>query len=364
VVVTGELELASWFISAPVLAVTGTNGKSTTTTLAGEIVAATGRPTFVGGNLGVPLCEAVGTAAAGPAGACVVEVSSYQLETTAAFHPRAAILLNITPDHLDRYGGMEGYAAAKERIFLAQTADDVAVLNVDDPRVEAMGARVKSRVVPFSTRRALAEGGWVEPGALCLRLPGGATERYPAELPGLIGRHNQENALAASLAARFLGATPAQVRATLLAFRPLPHRMTLVTEVGGVAFFDDSKGTNVGAVEAALSGFPRPVVLIAGGRDKGGGYAPLATAMKQVGRGAVVIGEAAPAIEAALAGVVPVVRAASLEAAVAAAAELARPGDAVVLSPACASFDMFRNYEHRGDVFRAAVLALGSGGDA
>jgi UDP-N-acetylmuramoylalanine--D-glutamate ligase len=362
VTITGELELASRFVSAPVLAVTGTNGKSTTTTLAGAIMAASGRPTFVGGNLGVPFAEAVGTPAAGPGGACVVEVSSYQLETTSRFRPRAAVLLNITPDHLDRYAGLDDYAAAKARIFLAQGAEDFAVINVDDPRVEALSRGTKSRVVPFSTRRVLAEGGWVEGGALRLRLPGGEREVYPTELPGLIGRHNQENALAAALGGRLLGATPDEVRATLLAFRPLPHRMTLVAEVDGVAFFDDSKGTNVGAVEAALTGFPRPVVLIAGGRDKGGGYAPLATAMKAVGRGAVVIGEAAAAIEAALAGVVPVIAAGTLEEAVTAAARMARAGDAVVLSPACASFDMFRNYEHRGDVFRAAVLALAGRG--
>ncbi len=362
--VTGELELGAWFVQAPLLAVTGTNGKSTTTTLAGAMLAATGRPTFVGGNLGVPLCEAVGTPAAGPGGHVVVEVSSFQLETTARFAPRVGILLNISPDHLDRYDGIEGYAAAKARLFAAQRAEDFALVNVDDDRVRAIAERVPGQVVPLSTRRSLADqpgaaAGWLEGRELLLRLPGSPTpERYPAQAPGLVGRHNSENALAAALGARLSGASADQVRATLLAFRPLPHRMILVRERAGVAFYDDSKGTNVGAVVAALDGFPRPVVLIAGGRDKGGSYAPLAAALAPVGRAAVLIGEAASRIDAGLAGVVPVRHAPTLEAAVAVAAELARPGDAVVLSPACSSFDMFRNYEHRGDVFAAAVTAL------
>jgi UDP-N-acetylmuramoylalanine--D-glutamate ligase len=361
--IIGELELASRFVTAPILGITGTNGKSTTTTLAGEMMAASGRPTFVGGNLGVPFCEAVGSAAAGARGACVVEVSSFQLETTERFAPRVAVLLNITPDHLDRYAGIDDYAAAKARIFLGQGPGDHAVVNVDDPRVEAISRTVCSRVVPLSTRRPLPEGGYLEGSELCLRLPGQPLERYPtANLPGLWGRHNLENALAAALGARLLGATVTDVRSTLVLFRPLPHRMTLVAEVGGVAFFDDSKGTNVGAVVAALGGFPKRVVLIAGGRDKGGSYAPLAEVMREVGRGAVVIGEAGPSIAAALSPVVPVVAAGTLEEAVARAAALATPGDAVVLSPACSSFDMFRNYEHRGEAFRAAVVALAAGG--
>jgi UDP-N-acetylmuramoylalanine--D-glutamate ligase len=276
--VIGELELGARFVAAPILAITGTNGKSTTTTLAGAIMQGTGRPTFVGGNLGVPLVEAAFSPAAGPGGVVVVEVSSFQLEATESFHAKVAILLNITPDHLDRYEGMDGYAAAKARVFENQTSADFAVINIDDPRVATIGRTLPSTVLPFSTSRVLAEGGWVESGAggaqLCLQLPGGTVERYPANLPGLIGRHNQENALAAALAARALGASPAVVAAALPAFSPLPHRMTLVGRRGDVSYFDDSKGTNVGAVVAALTGFPQPVVLIAGGRDKGGSYEP------------------------------------------------------------------------------------------
>ncbi len=381
VTITGELELASRFVQAPMLAVTGTNGKSTTTTLAGAMLAATGRPTFVGGNLGTPLCEAVDTPAAGPQGMVAVEVSSFQLETADRFAPRVGIVLNISPDHLDRYANIEDYAAAKARLFQAQGPGDFALLNVDDPRVKAMATSVRSRVAAVSTRRRLDGdeiSGWVEGDAIVLRvpgrgertplpaavgqrlapLPGGEFERYPAQAPGLVGRHNTENALAAALGARLMGVPPGQVRDSLLAFRPLPHRMTLVGDRGGVVFYDDSKGTNVGAVVAALDGFPRKVVLIAGGRDKGGSYAPLAQALAGVGRAAVLIGEAADRIEAALTPVLPVARAGSMEEAVARAAALARPGDAVVLSPACASFDMFRNYAHRGEAFAAAVAAL------
>jgi UDP-N-acetylmuramoylalanine--D-glutamate ligase len=356
--ITGELELASWFVNAPVVAITGTNGKSTTTTLCGAILAANGRPTFVGGNLGVPFAETVETPAGQPGGLCVLEVSSFQLETAVSFRPQVAVLLNITPDHLDRHPTLEAYVAAKARLFAAQTPADFAVLNIDDPLVETAAKGIRSHRVLISTRRALDVGGWIESDALCVRLAGGPVEYYPAHLPGLVGRHNLENALAALVAGRLAGALPAEARHALLAFRPLAHRMELVGELDGVFFYDDSKGTNVGAVVAALDRFPRPVVLIAGGRDKGGSYEPLAQVMKQAGRGAVLIGEAAPKLREALAPVVPVETAATMEAAVVQAATMARSGDAVLLSPACSSFDMFRSYQHRAEVFRAAVKNL------
>ncbi len=362
--ITGELELASQFVAATIVAVTGTNGKSTTTTLVGEMLRATGRPTFVGGNLGEPLAEAVGTPAAAAGGFCVVEVSSFQLETVGAFHPRVAVLLNITPDHLDRHGGLDGYAAAKARIFAAQTADDFAVVNFDDPLAVRASAAARSRRDGFSIVESLATGAWLG-GPLMLKLADQPPESYPADLAWLLGqRHNQANALAALLAARLAGASPAEARAGLLAFRPLSHRMELVTETDGIAYYDDSKGTNVGAVVAALDGFPRPVVLIAGGRDKGGDYAPLAAALGRVGRAAILIGEAADKMQTAFEGVVPVERAPTLEAAVDAAHRLARPGDAVVLSPACSSFDMFRDYAHRSQVFREAVARVSQAGSA
>jgi UDP-N-acetylmuramoylalanine--D-glutamate ligase len=358
VAITGELELASRFVAGTVIAITGTNGKSTTTTLTGDMMTATGRPTFVGGNLGDPLADAVGSAAAGRDGVCVVECSSFQLETVDTFHPRVAVLLNVTADHLDRYPDLAGYAAAKARVFAAQTAADHAVVNLDDPLAVSVSDGIHSRRVGFSVTRRLDEGGWLEPDALAIRLPAGDTERYPLQPPGLVGRHNQANALAALLSSRLAGASEAEARAALLAFRPLAHRMELVAEADRVAYYDDSKGTNVGAVVAALEGFPRPVVLIAGGRDKGGDYAPLVAALKSVGRAAVLIGEAADKIAAALRGVLPVERAPTMEAAVDAARALARPGDAVVLSPACSSFDMFRDYAHRAEVFRAAVARI------
>jgi UDP-N-acetylmuramoylalanine--D-glutamate ligase len=358
VFITGELELASWFIESPVVAITGTNGKSTTTTLCGAMLAATGRPTFVGGNLGTPLAEVVGTPAAGIGGICVVEVSSFQLETVRAFRPQVAVLLNISPDHLDRYPDFSPYLAAKQRVFEAQTASDFAVVNIDDPNVETAARRIQSRCILISTHQALGVGGWLEGDSLCVRLPGGPIEYYPAILPGLVGRHNQENALAALVASRLLGALPAESRYALMAFRPLPHRMELVGDFNDIEFYDDSKGTNVGAVVAALDGFPRKVVLIAGGKDKGGSYDPLREVMKRHGRAAVLIGEAAPKIRAALGGVVPVEMAGDMDEAVHCAAELAERGDAVVLSPACSSFDMFRDYAHRAEVYRTAVQTM------
>jgi UDP-N-acetylmuramoylalanine--D-glutamate ligase len=356
--ITGEMEVASRFIDSTMVAITGTNGKSTTTTLAGAVTKASGRPTFVGGNLGDPLALAVGTPAGSAGGACVVEVSSFQLETVVTFAPRVAVLLNITPDHLDRYRDMEHYAATKARIFEAQRASDFAVVNADDPLVMRHSERVRARKLGFSLERKLNEGAWLDGEELVLRLPGAKTECYPTAVPALVGRHNQANALAALLASRLLGASHAEALRALGEFQPLAHRMELVAKAGGVVYYDDSKGTNVGAVVAALDGFPRRVVLIAGGRDKGGDYAPLAQAMARVGRAAVLIGEAADKIEASFRSVVPVKRAASMEEAVETAAHLALPGDAVVLSPACSSFDMFRDYAHRAQVFRAAVERL------
>ncbi|HXJ23302.1 MAG TPA: UDP-N-acetylmuramoyl-L-alanine--D-glutamate ligase [Polyangia bacterium] len=362
VAITGELELASHFVSAPIVAITGTNGKSTTTTLIGEMLRATGRPTFVGGNLGEPLAEAVGTPAAERDGFCVVEASSFQLETVREFRPRVAVLLNITPDHLDRYDGMDGYAAAKARIFAAQDAADDAVVNADDLLSVRAASTAPSRQLQFSIARPLAAGAWLQDGALHVMVPGEPMEAYPGDLSWLAGqRHNQANALAALLAARLAGASPDAARAGLLAFRPLDHRMELVADSGGVTYYDDSKGTNVGAVVAALDGFPRSVVLIAGGRDKGGDYAPLAEVLARVGRAAILIGEAADKMEAAFRGHVAVQRAPTMDDAVTAARAAARPGDAVVLSPACSSFDMFRDYAHRAEVFRAAVARVARG---
>jgi UDP-N-acetylmuramoylalanine--D-glutamate ligase len=225
VAITGELEVGSWFNGGTIIAITGTNGKSTTTTLCGAILKASGSPTFVGGNLGEPLCEAVGTRAASPGGMSVVEVSSFQLETTETFHPRVAVLLNVTPDHLDRYASFDAYAATKARIFARQGPSDFAVLNADDALVRRSAEGIAAQPILLSTARALEKGGWVEGDTLCVRLPGGDCERYPLHSPSLVGRHNHENALAALLAARLVGATPSEARRALLEFRALSHRM-------------------------------------------------------------------------------------------------------------------------------------------
>lgn len=348
--ITGEIELAARFIEAPIVAVTGTNGKSTVTALAGEIARRTGRPTFVGGNLGTPLITCAGTDAATARGIVVVELSSFQLETCERLRPRAATITNLTPDHLERYPDLDAYAAAKWRIAQRMDPGDTLVLNADDDLLMT-GARRPA--LTFGVRRR--GDAFVDGDALVV-----LGERYPIAELGLVGRHNLANALAALLLMRGSGlASYEQARAGLAAFRPLPHRMQLVGERAGVRYYDDSKATNVDAVVAGLDGFPAPFALIAGGRDKGASYAPLVAALTQNAcRGVVLIGEAAEAIERAIAGAVPTARAASMEEAVRKAGALARPGDAVVLSPACSSYDMFENYEHRGRVFRAAVEAL------
>jgi UDP-N-acetylmuramoylalanine--D-glutamate ligase len=269
-----------------------------------------------------------------------------------------AVLLNITPDHLDRYPDIDAYVAAKAQMFSAQKQSDFAVMNLDDPYVLEVARNVRSHFVPISTTQVLSEGGWLEGDTLNLRIPGCEIERYTADNPRLVGRHNLENTLAAMVASRLGGALPSEVRRGLLTFKPLPHRMELCAQADGVRYYNDSKGTNVGATVAALTGFPRPVVLIAGGRDKGGSYDSLVRAMAQVGRAIVLIGEAADRIEAAMQGTVPILRATSMEDAVRKAAGSAQRGDAVILSPACSSFDMFNNYGERGAAFRAAAAKL------
>lgn len=384
--ITGEIELASRFIEAPIVGITGTNGKSTVTSLCGAIAAATGRPSFCGGNLGTPLIEAVGTAAAGRDGVVVVELSSYQLETVETLRCEAATVLNLTPDHLDRYPSLREYGDTKARIFRNMPPLATRVLNADDPEVRALFERSYGVGLPtlwFSTggppplqtfmERSLGLGGFVDRTDLVLRgaagfgklVSGGQPdeERYPMDELQLVGRHNQANVLAALLLMRASGlASHEQARAALRGFHALPHRMQLIGEAAGVRFYDDSKGTNVDAVVAGLEGFPAPLVLIAGGRDKGGSYAPLRAVLdRNRTRGVILLGEATPLIARALEGcafAVQPVR--TMDEAVKRAIALCEPGDAVVLSPACSSFDMFRDYAHRAAVFCAAVAALPS----
>jgi UDP-N-acetylmuramoylalanine--D-glutamate ligase len=365
--VTGEIELASRFIEAPIVGITGTNGKSTVTALCGALAQASGRPAFVGGNLGTPLVEAVGTEAASPSGICVVELSSYQLETVDTFHPRAAAFLNLTPDHLDRYGTMDAYGAAKMNIARNMRRDDVFVMPAGDAAVRAAfdawsrgrgeGPMVHHFVLGrtrLQTRLAALDA-----QDFVLVLDGGE-ERYARSLSHLMGRHNDLNVLAALLLVRASNlVSPEAVRAGLASFRALPHRMQLVAEKSGVRYFDDSKATNVDSVVAGLDGFPVPFSLIAGGRDKGGSYAPLVEALRRAScRGVVTIGEAAPLIERALDGSgIACERGGDMADAVRRARARVGTGEAVVLSPACSSFDMFQNYEHRGAAFLAAAEA-------
>jgi UDP-N-acetylmuramoylalanine--D-glutamate ligase len=346
--VIGELEFACRSIGAPILAVGGTNGKSTTTTLLAELLTASGKRVFAGGNLGTPAAEAVGH----EYDAVVLEVSSFQLERAPSFRPHVSVLLNITEDHLDRYPSFLAYAEAKGNAFVNQTPDDFAIVPSDDVECERQARRGHGRLVHFgpSGDYAVDAHGVVETAS---------GERFDLEASKLFGRHNRENAAAAIAAARALGASLEAARRALVEFTPLAHRMALAGTVRGVRFYDDSKGTNVGAAVTALRGLNETRgVLNAGGRDKLGSYEPLVQALVERGRAAVLIGEAADRIAEAIAGRVRVERAVSMNEAVATAFALAQPGDAVLLSPACSSFDMFKSYADRGQKFVEAVALL------
>jgi len=352
--IISELELASRFLADPIVLIGGTNGKSTVTALVGRMLSAARSRIFVGGNFGTPLCEAVGARW----DALVVEISSFQAERVPTLHARTAALLNISEDHLDRYPDFAAYARAKGNPFAVLTEQDVAVLPAGDQACAEQASRGRARQVTFA---AEPDTGDVSPSGADIhdRLTGA---RYPLAELKLPGRHNLQNACAAIAVAASMGAVPEAIRRGLGLFDGLRHRTELVAEHGGVVYYDDSKGTNVGAAVAALSGLPQPrVVLIAGGRDKQGSYEPLVAALHERGRALVVLGEAADRIARAAAGVLPIVRAAGMAEAVSLARALAQPGDAVLLSPACSSFDMFQSYSQRGEAFAAAVRSAVGG---
>ena len=352
--VWSEIELASRLLECPLIAITGTNGKSTTTTLVGLALERAGRRTFTGGNLGTPLVSAV----ANPPEIAVAEVSTFQLEWVLRLRPRIACLLNVTPDHLDRHASFAEYRDLKARLFAAQQAGDVAVLNRDDPSVWSLAPQLAAKVVSFGMAPTTT-GAFAADGAAVLRLPSAPEERYDLSRTRLAGRHNLENILAAVTVARLAGAPADAVQAAIDTIEPLRHRLALVAERAGVRWFDDSKATNVGAAVKSLESFPGPVVLLAGGLGKGGDYAPLAKAAVGKVTLALVFGAARAEVGAALATAgVRVEEAKSLEAAVAAAGAAVRPGDTVLLAPACSSFDMFTDYAARGRAFQAAVEAL------
>jgi UDP-N-acetylmuramoylalanine--D-glutamate ligase len=377
--VIAEIELAYRLLhpEATLVAITGTNGKSTTTALTGALCAASGRPTFCGGNLGnMPLIDAVDHPANAPGGLVVAEVAAFMLENCTSFAPHVGVLTNITEDHLDRFGTMERYAEMKGRIWDRQRPGDVAIANAADSWVMGETQGIASRLYTFDSRRGATNerGAYLDGKELVLRLapeveahglrPGAeVVERYPTDDLVIVGNHNMENAMCAYLAARLVGVPVEAVRAGARGYRPLPHRMELVGDLSNIYFYDDSKGTNVASVAASVRGFPRPLVLIAGGLDKGGSYAPMLEALDGTCKGIVLIGMAAPLIRAACAerGVTyPVIDATDMHDAVRRATALCTAGDAVVLSPACASYDMFQNFGHRGRVFREAVAAVGA----
>lgn len=351
--VWGEVELATRALAHPtrLVAVGGTNGKSTTTSLVGALLEAAGIVTFTGGNLGEPLAAHADERF----GAVVLEVSSFQMERAPTFRPEVSVLLNVTPDHLDRYPDLDAYARAKGNAFANQGPGDVAVVPANDPICLAQAHRGGGRVVTFGPGGDFD----VTDEAVIDHARGVAYRRDEIRLAG---GHNALNVAAALAAVSPFELRPELVREVLTRFEGLAHRMALVAEHRGVRYYDDSKGTNVGAAVTAVRGVREArVVLVAGGRDKGGSYGPLVEALRDKGRAAVLVGEAAPLLRDAIGGAVPVRLATSMEDAVRAAAELAQPGDAVLLSPACSSFDMFRDYKHRGEVFVAAVQALAGG---
>ncbi len=363
--VIGEIELAAQFLPGPIVAITGSNGKTTTTTLAGEILAAGGLPTLVGGNIGTPAISLAEQAR--PETVIVLEVSSFQLETIQTFRPKIAVVLNVTPDHLDRHRTLDAYVNAKVRIFENQRGDDFAVLNEDDPTCVAMAARTRAQVFWFSRQKEVKQGAWVREGKILFR-DGTREQRTPprdimlvSEIP-LKGAHNLENVLAAVCAGALMGCAPEKIRQAVQEFKAVEHRLEFVATIRGVDYYNDSKATNVDATIKALESFPANIHLILGGKDKGSDYSVLNDLLQQRVKRVYTIGAAAAKIESQIVsskgGGVEVVHAETLENALRKANAVAQAGDVVLLAPACASFDQFKNYEQRGQVFKEIVRGL------
>lgn len=358
--VIGEIELAYRFLKGRVVGITGSNGKTTTTALIGELLKNSGIATQVGGNIGTPLLSL--TATSTDDGWTVVELSSFQLETIVDFRPNVGICLNVTPNHLDRYEGFHEYAAAKHRIFMNQTADDVAILNADDEITASWAAGgLKANVVLFSVKRELEEGLFLRGNELVCRSNGKEKVLTTRDDIFLRGLHNVENVLAAFAAGLACGASPESMRKTVKEFKGVEHRIEFVAEIDGVKFYNDSKATSVDATSKALEALSSgegKTVLILGGRGKNAPYAPLIDLIERSVRSLILIGEDADNIETQLSRHTEIVRAGSMEDAVAKGFTAAKSGDVVLLAPACASFDMFKSYEERGTVFKAAVMKL------
>lgn len=353
--VIGELELAASFLKGRCVAITGSNGKTTTTALLGEILQEAGMHTLVGGNIGVPVVALIDESADDTWS--VLEVSSFQLESTAMFHPRIAVILNITPDHLDRHGTFENYAMAKERIFARQDGNDSLVLNADNVRAASAAARTASRVYWFSLEHEVERGAWVKEGHVVFREGPGAAVESVLPLGGipLKGEHNVENVLAAVCAARLAGAPQQAIRRAIENFKAVEHRLEYVATLNGVEFYNDSKATNVDATARAIAAFPAGIHLILGGKDKNSDYTQLESLLRERVRAVYTIGSAAHKIESQLRGMVVLHSCETLNKAVNDAASASHPGEVVLLAPACSSFDQFESYEHRGRVFKELV---------
>jgi len=359
--VIGEVELASRFMRGRIVGITGTNGKTTTTSLIGELLKDAGLKVQVGGNIGTPLISLVETSR--DDGWTVAELSSFQLETIADFHPSVALVLNVTPNHMDRYESVTDYAAAKHRIFRNQTAEDVAILNADDEIVSSWASGLRAHVVMFSVRRELEEGLFLRGRELVSRTKEGERVLLSRDEMQLRGLHNVENVLAALAAGLACGAAPDSMRETVKRFQPVEHRMERVATIDGVTFYNDSKATSVDATLKALEALADDegqVVLILGGRGKRAPYAPLAPLIREKVRRLILIGEDASQIESELKDDAAIERAQDMKEAVRRSFDAAEAGDAVLLAPACASFDMFKSFEHRGEVFKNEVSSLKS----
>jgi UDP-N-acetylmuramoylalanine--D-glutamate ligase len=356
--VIGEVELAFRFLRRPLIAITGTNGKTTTTTLIGEMLKGSGKKVFVGGNIGTPLIAYV----EGPQDDewVVAEISSFQLEGVSEFRPKISVLLNLTEDHLDRYETFGEYVAAKERIFAKQKKEDYALLNADDPLTFALGGRLEPQVLLFSARRAVSFGSFLTPEGIIFQGPNGngTRERFELSRLKIKGAHNTENLMAAIAVCKMCGCPREALQRVMDEFPGIEHRLEWVRRLDGVSYFNDSKGTNVGSVVKSLQSFEEPVILIAGGKDKGGDYGPLKELIAERVKGMALIGEAKDRMCAALGGLTESAKLGSLEEAVRWARSKARPGEIVILSPACSSYDMFENYQERGKRFKEIVHGL------
>ena len=357
--VIGEVELAYRYLKGRIVAITGSNGKTTTTSLIGELLRDAGLPVQVGGNIGKPLISMIDTSQED--GWTVAELSSFQLETIKTFRPSIAVVLNVTPNHMDRYETFNDYAAAKHRIFMNQVAEDTAVLNADDPTVSSWGMGLRARVLSFSVRKEVENGVFLRGRELIFRGSEGEQALLNVDEMKLRGMHNVENVAAAFAAGIAAGASLDSMNGTVKRFDPVEHRLEFVTEIDGVKFYNDSKATSVDATLKALEAFASEsgkVVLILGGRGKKAAYAPLEPLVRAKVRKLVLIGEDAETIENELGTSAPFERAADMKDAVARSYEAAEKGDVVLLAPACASFDMFESFEHRGAVFKEEVGAL------